>query len=380
MRLGKAALLVSVYAGIGGTCFADEKAHEFYFQQNQQRFVNPAYDARMLSMSGSTGLTTANALSTSQNPAGLGLMRYGDLSTTYAYNEVSGNNFPSGTKVKDKQNIGQVFGATPINPTLDGLPESGNLGLGWFGRQGDWTYDRDNTDSGTYQVVGGYGKSIGHRTALGYGLTFQNDNVDSDTHNYESSQSFLHTLGVQNMIDDDTTWGSTVFVGHGYHDLDHLADARPSQSVSQLSVGWGGGIEHRMGGTSLAGGLDFTFMRNNGTNDPAVNDVVFGGDSLGRVMNVRIGIEEQLLDWMAIRAGYRYASNFDWDYDRAALSDLSGSAKYNAWTGGAGVSYDFEDEYFFHAVLLDYAAEYRDVGNGDWQHMISLSAPFDLCV
>jgi len=64
MRLGKAALLVSVYAGIGGTCFADEKAHEFYFQQNQQRFVNPAYDARMLSMSGSTGLTTANALST----------------------------------------------------------------------------------------------------------------------------------------------------------------------------------------------------------------------------------------------------------------------------------------------------------------------------
>jgi hypothetical protein len=169
---------------------------------------------------------------------------------------------------------------------LDGLPESGNLGLGWFGRQGDWTYDRDNTDSGTYQVVGGYGKSIGHRTALGYGLTFQNDNVDSDTHNYESSQSFLHTLGVQNMIDDDTTWGSTVFVGHGYHDLDHLADARPSQSVSQLSVGWGGGIEHRMGSTSLAGGLDFTFMRNNGTNDPAVNDVVFGGDSLGRVMNV----------------------------------------------------------------------------------------------
>ena len=42
MRLDNATLLVSVSAIMIGTCFADEKAHEFYFQQNQQRFVNPA--------------------------------------------------------------------------------------------------------------------------------------------------------------------------------------------------------------------------------------------------------------------------------------------------------------------------------------------------
>jgi hypothetical protein len=35
---------------------------------------------------------------------------------------------------------------------------------------------------------------------------------------------------------------------------------------------------------------------------------------------------------------------------------------------------------FIKAILLDYAAEYRTVGDNDWQHIVSLSAPFDLCM
>lgn len=382
MRRGKVALVTSLCVLVSGPCLADRKAHEFYFQQNQQRFTNPALDARMLSLSRSTALTTANALSTSVNPAGLGLMRYGDLSASYSFNEVSGHYFPSGDKAKDKQNIGQVFGATPIIPTLDGLPEGGNFGLGWFGREGDWKYQPDNTETGTYQIVGAYGKSIGKHTAIGYGLTYQNDDVESDTHNYDSAESFLHTVGIQNRIHNDFTWGSTIGVGHGKHHLVHLTDLREDQWVSQLSASWAGGAEYVMGSTSLAGGIDYTFMRNNGTDDPRANDIdsVFGGDSTGRAMNVRVGVEERVVDWMSLRLGYRYASNFDWDYDRADLSELSGSANFNAWTGGVGVSYDFNDDAFFQAVLLDYAVEYRDVADGDWQHMVTLSSPFDLCV
>lgn len=382
MKLRETALAMSLCALMGSeTAFADRKAHDFYFQENQQRFILPAFDARMMSMGGSTMLTTRNSLATSTNPGALGLMRYGDISTSYSYNEITGNRYPDGGKLKDKQNIGQVFGATPINPTGDGLPESGNFGLGWWGRSGDWAYDPDNTETGTYQVVGAYGKSIGTDTALGYGLTYQNDNVESDTHNYDSSESFLHTIGFQHLWDDEVTIGGTIFVGHGKHKLEHLAHLRQDQDVSQLSAGGAVGLEYSVRTTSVAMGLDYTFARNNGTDDPNANDLdsVWGGDSIGRWMNVRVGIEEQALDWLALRLGYRYASNFDWDYDRADLAELSGSAKYSAYGGGVGARYTFDEDSFFKAVHLDYGVEYRDVARGDWQHIVSLSAPFDLC-
>jgi opacity protein-like surface antigen len=96
-------------------------------------------------------------------------------------------------------------------------------------------------------------------------------------------------------------------------------------------------------------------------------------------MNIRLGLEQYLDDWIAIRGGYRYGANFTWDYDRSDLSDLTGSANYSAWTAGAGVKYDLDQDSFVRSILLDYAAEYRDVGNNDWQHVVSLSAPFDLC-
>lgn len=382
-QMTKAALALSVCVMAGVELgHADEKQRDFYFQEQQQRFVSPAFDARMMGMSGSTNLTTANALATALNPAGLGLMRYGDLSVSYSYNEVSGQGYPGGNSVKDKQNIGQVFGATPINPTADGLPDGGNFGLGWLGRSGDWTNDPDNTDSGTYQVVGAYGKAIDRHTSLGYGLTYQQDNLDSDIHEYDSAEMFLHTVGLQIRSSYDLTWGTTISIGHGQHNLDHKGHQRDSQTVKEMQYGIGTGLEYQMTTTTFAAGADYTFYTNNGDDDPLANDpgYPFGGDSLGRVMNLRAGIEERVNDWLALRGGYRYASNFKWDYDRSDLRDLTGSAKFNAWTLGAGVRYTMDDDSFIQSINLDYGVEYRTVGDNDWQHVVSLSAPFDLCV
>jgi len=361
---------------------ADDKQRDFYFQEQQQRFVNQPFDARMLGMSGSTNLTTANALATVQNPGGLGLMRYGDLSASYSFNEITGHEYPSGSNAKDKQNIGQVYGATPINPTADGLPDGGNLGLGWWGRSGDWTYDRDNTDSGSYQVSGAYAKAIGDHTSLGYGLTYQQDSLDSDIHEYDSAETFLHTIGVQNQSARDLIWGATISIGHGEHDLDHTGHRADDQTVKQMQYGIATGLEYRVDRTAMALGADYTFYQNNGNDAPSANDpgYPFGGDSMGRVMNIRVGLEQYLDEWIAIRGGYRYASNFKWDYDRSDLRDLTGSAKYNAWTAGAGVKYDMDNDSFIKSILLDYAAEYRAVGNNDWQHFVTLSTPFDLCL
>lgn len=358
---------------------ADGKAHEFYFQQNQQRFVTQAQDARMFGLGGSTMQTTANSLATVTNPAGLGLMKYGDVSATYGYNEITGNRFPDGGKLKDKQHSGQLYGATPINPVKDGLPESGNLGLGWYGRDGNWTYDPDDTETSTYQVSAAYGKAISDRLSVGYGLTYQNDDLSATGYEYTSTNSFLHTIGMQYRDGEDLTFGSSVSIGHGSHSLEYTS-GRPGQDVDQFSLTWAGGVEYHMGSTTVAGGLDFSYLDNSGGDNNQVDQVVFGGDSHAYLMNARVGIEEQVEDWLAVRAGYRYASNFNWEYDRDSLDQLDGSAKYNAFSAGAGVRYDFDRDSAIQAIRLDYGVEYRMVGEDDWQHLVTVSAPFDICL
>ena len=63
-----------VSLSVATSCYADGKAHDFYFQENQQRFFAQPQNARMFGMAGSTSLTAANSLSTVNNPGGLGLM------------------------------------------------------------------------------------------------------------------------------------------------------------------------------------------------------------------------------------------------------------------------------------------------------------------
>jgi hypothetical protein len=377
--LGKVVAVSCASMAAASLGYADEKAHDFYFQQNQQRFITQAQDARMFGMAGSTALTAANSVSTVQNPAGLGMMKYGDISAAYGYNEITGNSYPAGAKVKDKQNSGQVYGAVPLGPVKGGLPDYGNFGLGWYGRDGDWTGDPTNTDTGTYQISGAYGKAISDSTAIGYGLTFQNDSVDFDGHEYDSSESFLHNVGVQVRESEDLTLGASMTFGHGSHDLENGTAQAFKQTVDQFSFGIGGNAEYQMDSTTLGFGVDYTYYDNSG-DDVVLNRTVWGGDSTGHAMNARVGIEERLADWFALRGGYRYASNFDWDYKRTALDGLDGSAKYNAWTVGAGLNFAFEEGDFIRALMIDYGVEYRDVGNNDWQHLVSVAAPFDLCM
>jgi hypothetical protein len=62
------------------------------------------------------------------------------------------------------------------------------------------------------------------------------------------------------------------------------------------------------------------------------------------------------------------------------LDQLDGSAKYNAFSAGAGVRYDFDRDSAIQAIRLDYGVEYRMVGEDDWQHLVTVSAPFDICL
>lgn len=376
---GAAAAVVSVSVMSVSPSFADDKAHDFYFQQQQQRFIEQPQNARMFAMGGSTRMTESNSLSVANNPAGLGLMKYGDMSGSYSYNEISGKRFPNETKLKDKQNSGQVFGAVPISPVKDDLPDGGNFGMGWHGRYGNWSGDLDDTDSSTYQISAAYGKAITDAFSVGYGLTYQNDELNSTGYDYNGSDNFLHTLGAQYQGVKDLVLGATISLGHGTHDLRYNQPIGANQNVDQSSAAIGTGIEYAMGTTSLAAGIDYTYYHNNGNNDQS-DDIAFGGDSTGHVMNARLGLEERIADWFSLRAGYRYGGNFNWQYKRDSLKDLDGNARYNAISLGAGVQYAFDDDSVIRALRLDYGVEYRSLGYDDWQHLVTIATPFDLCL
>lgn len=367
--------------------FADEKATDFYFQQSQNRFISGVQNARTFGMGGSTMLTSSDANSTVNNPAGLGMMKQGDIALTYGNNTISGHDF-AGNNVKEKSGSGQVFGAVPLGPVKDALPDYGNLGLGWYGTSGDWSpRTSDNyVDTSAYGVSAAYGRAIGTRTSIGYGLTYQKDQVkgfgsdgtQSVKYKYPSSSSFLHTVGLQYAATNDVKLASTLTFGHGSHDV--KINDNKIDSTDQFSFGLGEALQYTMDKTILGAAIDYTYYDNSGVSTPVT---IFGRDSKGHAMNIRLGVEQKLNNWFSVRGGYRYAANFNWDYTPDAYtadgSSIDGSAKYNAWTLGAGLSYPLGAGSMIKAIALDYGVEYRDVGNNDWQHLVSLSAPFDLC-
>ena len=358
---------------------AEPKFQDFYFQQHQRRFGVDGQDGRILGMAGSTALVTRNSISAATNPAGLGFMKLGDVSASYGYNEVSGNAFPNGDRVKDKQNMGQVYGAVPLGPVQNALPDYGNLALGWRGEMGDWKGDPQNTDSQAHQVTGAYGAAIGQSASLGYSLTYLNDKVELVDYDYDATESFVHRLGVQYQDTEDLILGGVATFAHGSHDLSNFQVGALDQTVDHFRFGLGFGGEYTVNATAIGFGVDYNYYDNKGTNR-LINDTVWGGDAVGHAMNLRLGIEQMLGEWFAVRAGYRYAANFSWDYKRPDLDPIDGGAKYNAISLGAGLKMPFDDGSIVEELRIDYGVEYRAVGRDDWQHIVSLIAPFDICI
>ena len=361
-----------------GVAVADEAANDFYFQQQQRRFFNPVQTARTLGVGGSSMYTNSDSQSVVNNPAGLGMMKYGDASFNYGYDNISGNEYPAGGSLNEKTNTGSLLFATPLGPVKDSLPEFGNLGLGWTGRKTEWAKDSQDTDTDAYQLSVGYGTALSDDFSIGYSLQYLNDAAQSVNYDYSGRNLFLHTVGVQYLADSDLKLGSTLAFGHGSHEQEVFASGA-SSDTDQFQFTYGLGAAYMMDDTTLTSSIDYNYYDNSGDSVTNSAAVPFGGDSTGHASNFRLGVAQAIDEMFTVRAGYRYAANFDWDYDRPELDPISGSAKFNAWSLGAGLNFPLDDDSVISAIQLDYAAEYRDVGDNDWQHLVSLSTPFDLC-
>lgn len=382
----KVALLSAVVVAVNvGTTLADGR-DDLYFQQGKQRYFNQPQNARSFGMAGSTMQTSSDSSNVVSNPAGLGFMQRGDASVTYSHDTISGNENATYDRVEQRENGGQVLLAGPLGPYANDLPEYGNFGIGWSGYDSNVHNDPYNASTDGYRLTLAYAKAISETTSIGYSLAYFNDEYTSNLYNYSMTNGFRNTIGIVNKASSDLTIGASAFWGFGKHDIDLISANGASSSAGnsdsdEFGLSLGAGYQAAEG-TLVSTGLDYEYYDSKGDlksgNNPAV---VYGGDEKAHVLNARVGVEQTVTDTFKVRGGYMYGGNLSYDYkDRSELRNLDGnSAKYNGWSAGAGLSLPIGKEYYVEAVNVDYGVQFRPLGHDDWQHVVTVSAPFSPC-
>jgi hypothetical protein len=370
------AFLCFAPAALAPAAFADSST-ELYFQQVIERYFEHPQSARTFGMGGSTVVTSTDSSSVFGNPAGIGLMPGGELSGSYSYNTIGGDEFPTGREVSQKGSMGSALLAVPIMPTTDGLPEWGNFGLAWDSYDTKWHDDTFDTDSERTQVTAAYAYALSDKLSLGYSFGWTDDHFQSkDIFNYPMGDGFRHTFGSVYKVDNDLTLGSSLFFGYGTHHALFGPGIKGNSDTSEFGFDLGG--TYKIDQTLLALAADYRHLGTDGEIQSSIPANVVGGDENGNLFDIRLGVEQQFTDWFYARAGYRYAGLASYKYSRIELNGLNGSAYYNAWSLGAGFVIPLSSQYF-KSVKIDYGVEYRATSSNDWQHLVTLSLPFNLC-
>jgi opacity protein-like surface antigen len=372
-----AALLASGVTILNGQVATADGRRDLYFQQATERYFNLPQNARTFGMAGSSVATSTDVSSVIGNPAGIGMMQDGDISFSYGYNTISGNEHPTYAEVEQQTNYGSVLATMPIGPVKDDLPDYGNIGLGWSGYQGDLDDDTYGVESKGYRIHGTYGIALSPDLSVGYGLSYLHDDYTGNDFEYPMKNGFRHTVGALAKVNKDLSVGGDIVVGHGRHKAKVYSENLEANS-DLIEVGLDLGAAYMIERTTLTASADYQHYGANGDLDTAPDYLVFGGDENGNAFAVRLGIEQNIDDLIALRAGYRYQSNSDYSFNREGLDALDGSAKYNAFTLGLGATLPVDGKYV-KKIKLDYGVEYREVAYDDWEHLLTVSVPFGVC-
>ncbi len=357
---------VGVFA-IASVSLADGLA-DYYSQLAHQRFFNYQRSARSIGMGGSSFVTDTDSTSIFGNPAGLGFMENAEVSVNYARDYISGKDITDYDDVQFDLDSGYAVGAFPISPNLDGLPNYGNIAFGWNGARGSSDDDFDSRSRG-YGIHLAYAKALSDTVSLGYGVSYMADTFKNNTGlKYKLEDGVRQNVGLMIKPNDKWRFGAMGFYGFGGPDVDTQAG---KNSFDVWSAGADVGAAYMVSdATTLASSVDYTYMK---AKDGSFTGLAARGDKEdGSALNARIGVEHKINDRISARLGYRYAANFGYDFIGLPEA-VSQHAKFNGVSIGAGVN-------LTKSLRLDYGAEYRAVGDGDWTHAVSATVPFSICL
>lgn len=360
-------------------------ARDFYIQQAMARYFSLPQDARSLGLGGATSTICTGPQCLYMNPAGSARTSFSALAGSIGADRFSGDEFLEQSEITQRQYSGYLSGSVPIGSTEftrangevsdEGAPYYGAVLLGYSRYHGD-TNDSINTTPDGHRRSIGYALAPSDALSLGYAFHFYDDQLRTDLADLHSHARFLHLFGAQYELSKQTTLGLVLKYGLGQSDTEEFEIqsnglSRPRQYTAALAV------SHDIDGVRLYAGQDYTKLHSDGNlTEVASPAVVIGSDESGYTLTTKLGVELLDLHDFSLRAGVRYQWA-EYTFERTDLQSLTGNYSGVGISGGVGYTLA-GDVGHANSIRVDYGVEYAHIGNGSWEHILSLVLPFSL--
>ena len=368
-------VLVAVLLWLPASCLA-EVDNTFYIQQSIARFFNLPQSARGLALAGTETPLSLGSASVFGNPAGLGFMKFNQVSGSIGFDSHTGSELFGEREIEENSPSGYLLAAFPLIKPAQGYSNAGTVGFG-YSRYNGSTNDSINSVNDGHTRTGAYGLAISDKVSLGYGFTFYDDQLRSDLADYHSHSRFRHGFGSEYRVSPNLNLGLLLVYGLGQSDFEEFS-VMSNGLTHQKQLSGNLGATYQIDRTLFAASLSFDHYSAKGNLDelPVVSNlIVVGDDEDGSAYGLHLGVEHSIAASWLIRGGYQFQNIYGYEYQKSNVQTQSSGVQFSAFSAGIGYTAKHLSE-TFPQISLDYGLQYRNAGNGEWEHMLSASLDF----
>lgn len=313
---------IAVLTLSGTNVFADG-AEDFFTRHTLARYFQTQVTARSMGMGGAYAALKDGTLGVVGNPATLSSVVNKEISLTYQFEQVSGDLPGTFTSVDEDIHRGLILGTMPVMDQL-------TVGLG-FEPSFSELDDTNDLETNTFQVPLGIAYQVNDMVSVGYGLTYFDDEVESNLFTTDSQEAFSHRFGFIYDHSSELSFGFVGNVGHGELDSSNVNTAVSSGDFSN----WGirGGVSWLANPQLLVVG-DIAYSENDSDGSTNFLGTFIPFDEGLEVFSVQGGAEYMLNELIDLRTGVGYTT-IDYNTIDAAVSALIDDSDWVHWSGGA---------------------------------------------
>lgn len=340
---------------------------EFYIQQALDRYYPLPQDARTLSLSG-FGIDCEDNSCIYLNPAGLSFTKNLEIGLSAGGSEHVGEDILTDESIEQTED--QVYGTVsiPLGQIKENRPKYGTLALGYSRYKGETNDEISSTPDGHRRTIG-YGYAPESNIALGYSLTFYDDQLRTNFSDLHSQARFLHLIGLQAKMENDIKLSAIFKLGAGNSDTEDFVRqpdglSRVEQYTAEL------GATKQIGKLKILGGVSTSLFKSKGNLEDTSEGVVTGNDESGESYSVKVGTQYEASQNFFVRTGAAYEYTH-YRFERTDLKELSGNLQGPRISTGAG--YLFGPTLGTKDVRLDGGLTYSFAGEGAWRYLITLA-------
>jgi len=274
-------------------------ADEYFIQHEQRRYFELPKNAREVGLGGSSLATAMDVAAAMGNPAGLGWMAEYEISLSYRFDELSGDDFPMLASIGDDDlHTGMFQFAVPL--------KKGEWGVLGFGAS---LYDSDiedsvNTANDGFTLHLSYAKVLCEEWSVGYALGYYNEEEHDIYESSDMDAGFTNRLGVQYRPSERLTLGLSGFYGTGVTDMESSIKILGSQDADRESWGLDLGVPDIHQGHRLSAEQNTALPAWHDARRPVALLISHKGDNLIRVIrrgpNDSLGLQCRFRDALIV--------------------------------------------------------------------------------